>query len=251
MLVHLIFLVVSSISSAYRRKDSTLPCLKLTLMGIFLVGLYFVWMVAVRFSFDFLMVNHNLLVACCLCFFQAIFLLCWLVFVVVFVYAWISQMAHSREELMRDYIIHLFSSSDSSIFNCFFFCSFLQLLLKVDCFVGRRGTLDFFNMVVILCACLGVAVAFCCVCVIATVLTKDESPHTGYTFAHWLVSFTPPRREHQVGGTAILRLFRRPIESHEMRFWVSRLDSLVGVVTWNQALNLGHLPKYWSDRMTV
>ena len=28
------------------------------------------------------------------------------------------------------------------------------------------------------------------------VLTKDESPHTGYTFTPWVVSFTPPSIEH-------------------------------------------------------
>ena len=27
---------------------------------------------------------------------------------------------------------------------------------------------------------------------LSTVLTKDESPHTGYTFTPWVVSFTPP-----------------------------------------------------------
>ena len=98
---------------------------------------------------------------------------------------------------------------------------------------------------------------FCCVCVIATVLTKDKSPHTGYTCTHWVGSFTPTptppptptttnnntnnntnattttsSRGHQVGGTSI-RLFRRPIESHAMIFLVSRLDSLAGVASWN------------------
>ena len=29
-----------------------------------------------------------------------------------------------------------------------------------------------------------------------TVLTKAESPHTGYTFTPWVVSFTPPSIEH-------------------------------------------------------
>ena len=29
-----------------------------------------------------------------------------------------------------------------------------------------------------------------------TVLTKDESPHTGYTFTPWVMSFTPPNIEH-------------------------------------------------------
>ena len=28
---------------------------------------------------------------------------------------------------------------------------------------------------------------------LSTVLTKDESPHTGYIFTPWVVSFTPPR----------------------------------------------------------
>ena len=31
---------------------------------------------------------------------------------------------------------------------------------------------------------------------VSTVLTKDESPHTGYTFTPWVVSFTPPSIEH-------------------------------------------------------
>ena len=29
-----------------------------------------------------------------------------------------------------------------------------------------------------------------------TVITKDESPHTGYTFTPWVVSFTPPSIKH-------------------------------------------------------
>ena len=31
---------------------------------------------------------------------------------------------------------------------------------------------------------------------LSTVLTNDESPHTGYTFTPWVVSFTPPSIEH-------------------------------------------------------
>ena len=31
---------------------------------------------------------------------------------------------------------------------------------------------------------------------LSTVLTKDESPHTGYTFTPWVVSFNPPSIEH-------------------------------------------------------
>ena len=31
---------------------------------------------------------------------------------------------------------------------------------------------------------------------LSTVLTKDESPHTGYNFTPWVVSFTPPSIEH-------------------------------------------------------
>ena len=31
---------------------------------------------------------------------------------------------------------------------------------------------------------------------LSTVLTMDESPHTGYTFTPWVVSFTPPSIEH-------------------------------------------------------
>ena len=45
---------------------------------------------------------------------------------------------------------------------------------------------------------------------IGTVLTKDESPHTGYTFTPWVVSFTPPIIEH-----SILRLIRTTMERHE------------------------------------
>ena len=50
---------------------------------------------------------------------------------------------------------------------------------------------------------------------LSTVLTKDESPHTGYTFTPWVVFFTPPSIEHYVGGTSILRLIRTTMESHE------------------------------------
>ena len=50
---------------------------------------------------------------------------------------------------------------------------------------------------------------------LSTVLTKDESPHTGYTFTPWVVSFTPPSIEHQVGGTSILRLIRTTMGSHK------------------------------------
>ena len=68
-------------------------------------------------------------------------------------------------------------------------------------------------MVVILRVCVRGAVAEFLWCV--TDLTKDGSPPTGYTFTPWVVSFTPPSIEHQVGGTSILRLFRRTVESHE------------------------------------
>ena len=50
---------------------------------------------------------------------------------------------------------------------------------------------------------------------LSTVLTKDESPHTGCAFTPWVVSFTPPSIEHLVGGTSILRLIRTTMESHE------------------------------------
>ena len=43
---------------------------------------------------------------------------------------------------------------------------------------------------------------------LSTVLTKDESPHTGYTVTPWVVSLTPPSIAHWVGGTSILRLSR-------------------------------------------
>ena len=88
---------------------------------------------------------------------------------------------------------------------------------EVDCLFLAGGRLPFrqdffFRVVVILRACMRVAVAeFLCS---VTDLTKDESPHTGYTFTPWVVSFTPPSIEHQVGGTSILRLFRRTVESH-------------------------------------
>ena len=36
---------------------------------------------------------------------------------------------------------------------------------------------------------------------LSTVLTKDESPHTGYTFISWVVSLTPLSTEHWGGGT--------------------------------------------------
>ena len=166
------------------------------------------------------------------------------------------------------------------LFFCFFFrllfvfflCFFLLLLLLlvVGCHYDRRGRLpflagevdclfwqevgclfrqDFFRVVVILRACVRVAVAeiLCSV----TDLTKDESPHTGYTFTPWVVSFTPPSIEHQVGGSSILRLFRRTCREPWDRFSVSRLGSLAGVVTRNRVLNSGHPSKYWPCRMTA
>ena len=137
------------------------------------------------------------------------------------------------------YYLFIYSSSAASSF-CFFFCFFFLLLLLllllllpplgVGCHFGRRvrlpflaGEVDcffwpevgclvggiFFRVVVILRACVRVAVAEFLWSV--TDLTKDESPHTGYTFTPWVVSFTPPSIEHQVGGTSILRLFRRTV----------------------------------------
>ena len=52
-------------------------------------------------------------------------------------------------------------------------------------------------------------------CQFSTVLTKDESPHTGYTFTPWVVYLSPHSIEHFVGGTSILRLIQRTTESHE------------------------------------
>ena len=52
-----------------------------------------------------------------------------------------------------------------------------------------------------------------CLGQLITVLTKDESPHTGYTFTPWVVSFTSI--ELYVGGTSILHLIRTTMESHE------------------------------------
>ena len=73
---------------------------------------------------------------------------------------------------------------------------------------------DFSHVVMIWRACVRVAVAeFLCS---VTDLTKGESPHTGYTFTPWAVSFNPPSIEHQVGRTSILLLFRRTVESHEI-----------------------------------
>ena len=88
-------------------------------------------------------------------------------------------------------------------------CLFSQ---GVDCLFGNI----FYRVVVILRACVGVAVAEFLWSV--TDLTKDESPHTGYTFTPWMVSFTPPGIQHQVGGTSILRLFRRTVGSHKIDF---------------------------------
>ena len=56
--VPFISLFISSISSAYWGTDNTPPCLMLSLIAIFLVGPYFVWTVAVRVSFCFLLVEH-------------------------------------------------------------------------------------------------------------------------------------------------------------------------------------------------
>ena len=50
---------------------------------------------------------------------------------------------------------------------------------------------------------------------LSTVLAKDQSPHAGYTFTPWVMSFTPQSIEHQVGGTSMLRLFQRTEDSHE------------------------------------
>ena len=53
-----ISLFISSIGNAYWSTERTPPCLMLSLILIFLVGPYFVWMVAVKFSFSFLLVDH-------------------------------------------------------------------------------------------------------------------------------------------------------------------------------------------------
>ena len=145
-------------------------------------------------------------------------------------YAWISQVAHAREELRwlhtiycHYLIIYLFCSSSVSCFF-FFLCFFLLLLLlRVGCHFWQESSLPFlagevecpflaggrlpfrqvfFHVVVILHAYVRVAVAeFFCVWSVAD-LTKDESPHIGYTFTPWVVSFTPLSIEHQVGGTS-------------------------------------------------
>ena len=143
-------------------------------------------------------------------------------------------------------------------FFCFFFLLLSLLLLhassswdrlpfwagEVGClFFGRRGRLSFwqevgclfgrifFRVVVILRACVRVAVAeFLCS---DTDLTKDESPHTGYTFTPWVVSFTPPSIEHQVGGTSILRLFRRKAKKKRTTKFTNLLNKMSQFVSNN------------------
>ena len=127
------------------------------------------------------------------------------------------------------FIIVLFIHLCIYLFILFFFCFFFLLLLLSSSFSASSSSWvrlpllaevcclfwqDFFRMVVILRACVRVAVAEFLWSV--TDLTKGENPHTGYTFTSWVVSFTPPRIEYQVGGTSILRLFRRTVESHEI-----------------------------------
>ena len=86
---------------------------------------------------------------------------------------------------------------------------------------------------------------------LSTVLTKDESPHTGYTFTPWVVSFTPPRIEHL--GRRDLDFTSHPNDDGEPweRFSESRPNSLVGVMFRNRVLNSGHPSKYWPCRMTA
>ena len=57
--VSCISLFISSMRRAYCRTDSTPPCRMLSLIVIFLVGPYLVWMFAVRFSFSFLMICQS------------------------------------------------------------------------------------------------------------------------------------------------------------------------------------------------
>ena len=65
---------------------------------------------------------------------------------------------------------------------------------------------------------------------LSSVLTKDESPHTGYTFTPWVVSFTPPRIEHQVGGTSILRLIWTTMKSTEKKILRIQTEHLLLVI---------------------
>ena len=67
---------------------------------------------------------------------------------------------------------------------------------------------------------------------LSTVLTKDESPHTGYTFTHWVVSFTPPSIEYEVGGVVLWKYrsekrseYSRMIKSYYRRY-VRLLENL-------------------------
>ena len=137
---------------------------------------------------------------------------------------------------MQVYIIYLFIYLFIYL-SCFSFTFFFLpsapsfwsrlpfLAGDIYCTVGMRGRLPFlawevdfillagfFHAVVILRACMKVAVAEYLWSV--TVLTKDESPHTVCTFTPWVVSFTPPGIEHQAGGNSILHLFGRMVENH-------------------------------------
>ena len=81
---------------------------------------------------------------------------------------------------------------------------------------------------------------------LSTVLTKDESPHTGYTFTPWVVSFfySP---QYRALGRRDLDFTSHPNDDGEPweRFSESRPNSLAGVVFKNRVLNSGHPSKYW------
>ena len=83
---------------------------------------------------------------------------------------------------------------------------------------------------------------------LSTVLSKHESPHTGYTFTPWVVSYTPPSR-----GRRHLDFTSHPKDDGEPweQFSESRSNSLTGVVFRNRVPNLGHPSKYWPCRMAA
>ena len=158
------------------------------------------------------------------------------------------------------YFIFFIHSFCSSFFLCFFFL--LLLLLGVDCPFGRSGRLPFWGRRYtaflagfflhdcdIACMCEGCSGGIFLWSV--TGLTKDESPHRGYTFTPWVVSFYSPWQ--RAPGRRDLDFTSLPKDSGEPwdRFSVSRLDSLAGVATRNRALYSGHPSKNWPCRMTA
>ena len=77
---------------------------------------------------------------------------------------------------------------------------------------------------------------------LSTVLTKDGSLHTHYTFTPWVVLYSPSI-EHQVGGTLILHLFLKRLMSH--------ISDLMSIIRWNTNIftiikrEIGKLKTQW------